>query len=63
MSRKLKTFDVAYTIKGTFVERVYDSTSEAEAMAMAIDRLNYNPIRITEGRDIQVVEISEINDE
>ena len=32
-------------------------------MAMAMDRLNYNPIRITEGRDIQVVEISEINDE
>ena len=61
--RKLKTFDVAYTIKGTFVERVYDSTSEAEALAMAMDRLVYNPIRITEGRDVQIVEINEIDDE
>ena len=32
-------------------------------MAMAIDRLNYNPIRITEGRDVQIVEINEVDDE
>ena len=61
--RKLKTFDVAYTIKGTFVERVYDSTCEAEAIVMAMDRLEYNPIRITEAREVEIVNASEVDDE
>ena len=61
--RKLKPVDVAYSIKGTFVERVYDSTTETEAMAMAMDRLEYNPIKITDAREVEIVDINEVDDE
>ena len=60
---KLRTFDVEYSIKGTFVERVYDSTCPAEAVIMAMDRLEYNPIRITEAREVEIVCAREVDDD
>ena len=35
----------------------------AMAMAMAMDRLEYNPIKITDAREVEIVDINEVDDE
>ena len=47
-------YEVEFKVIGTFLDQVYDVTSENEAIDIAMDRLHLDPIRITD-KDVDVV--------
>ena len=47
-------YEVEFKVIGTFLDQVYDVTSENEAIDIAMDRLHIDPIRITD-KDVDVV--------
>ena len=51
---KVIEYEVEFKVIGTFLDQVYDVTSENEAIDIAMDRLHLDPIRITD-KDVDVV--------